>query len=249
MNRTVINRGRFKTPGRFATEVNHPRRRPQLQIHYKSSNVKAYLKEGRALRVETTINNAEDFAVHKTLNAKNWRALRKVGAATNARFLAALGEGPPGLPDAATLESVVMPTTHDGQRPGLRFGDPPTMALLASVAAFALVVGGLTNQALRQHMAVTGAPTTPRLRPATTSVACGSRASSSASRTPTPTPSPPEAGAWRRSSPSWLPEPCPPPLPSSALIRPPKPTPQPVQGAWHAYERTLDVLVRKRLDA
>ncbi len=79
--------------------------------------------------------------------------VRKVGAATNARFLAALGEGAPGLPDPATLESVVLPTVHDGQRaPGLRFGEPRVMALLASVASFAHVVGGLTNPGLCRHM-------------------------------------------------------------------------------------------------
>jgi hypothetical protein len=154
VDRKVINRGRFKTPGRFATEVITRDIAPQLQIHYKSSKAKAYLKEGRALRVETTVNNAEDFAVHKTLNADNWRALRRLGAATNARFLAALGEGQPGLPDPVTLESVVLPSIHDGQRaPALRFGDPRTMALLASIASFTHVIGGLTNKGLRAHMA------------------------------------------------------------------------------------------------
>ncbi len=116
--------------------------------HYKSSKAKAYLKEGRALRVETTINNATDFGVPKTLNTENWGALRKVGAATNARFLAALGEGQGGLPDPATLESVVLPTTHDGQRaPGLRFGEPRTMALLASVQFLFGLTFGLLYQA------------------------------------------------------------------------------------------------------
>ena len=76
MNRTIVNRGKCKTPGRFATEVITRDVAPQLQIHYKSSKAKAYLKEGRALRVETTINNANDFAVHKTLNAQNWQTLR-----------------------------------------------------------------------------------------------------------------------------------------------------------------------------
>ncbi len=53
----------------------------------------------------------------------------------------------------------MLPTTHDGQRaPGLRFGDPRTMALLASVASFTHVIGGLTNRALRQHMAVHWSP-------------------------------------------------------------------------------------------
>jgi hypothetical protein len=58
VDRTVVNRGRRKTPGRFATEVIARDVAPQLQIHYKSSKAKAYLKEGRALRVETTVNNA-----------------------------------------------------------------------------------------------------------------------------------------------------------------------------------------------
>lgn len=154
VDRRVINRGPYKTPGRFATEIITRDVAPQLQIHYKSSKAKAYLKEGRALRVETTVNNATDFAVHKTLNTENWRALRRVGADTNARFLAALGEDQPGLPDPAELEAIVLPSVHDGQRaPGLRFGDPRTMALLASIAAFAHVMGGLTNRSLRAQMA------------------------------------------------------------------------------------------------
>jgi hypothetical protein len=59
VNRTVVNRGPHKTPGRFATEVITADVAPQLQVHYKSSKAKAkaYLKEGEALRVETTINN------------------------------------------------------------------------------------------------------------------------------------------------------------------------------------------------
>jgi len=52
-----------------------PGSRPQsAAVHYKSSKVKAYLKEGRALRVEATINNPADFDLHKTLNTVNWRA-------------------------------------------------------------------------------------------------------------------------------------------------------------------------------
>lgn len=153
VDRKVLNRGPNKTPGRFVTEVITRDTAPQLQIHYKSSKAKAYLKEGRALRVETTVNNASDFGLHKTLSAENWNALRAAGAATNTRFLATLGEGRSGLPDPATLESIVLPSVHDGQRaPGLRFGDPRTMALLGSIAAFAHVIGGLTNRSLRAQM-------------------------------------------------------------------------------------------------
>lgn len=115
--------------------------------------MKAYLKEGRALRIETTINNATDFALHETLNRENWQALRHQGTDINGRFLAALGDGNVEPPDPAALEHVVLPTVHEGQRaPGLRFGDPRTTALLASVAAFAHVMAGLTNKSMRAQM-------------------------------------------------------------------------------------------------
>jgi hypothetical protein len=159
VDRHIRSRGKNPTPGRFATEVVGRDINPTLQIHYKSSKAKCYLKEGRALRVETTINNPADFDTLKTLNAANWKALRHIGADTNARFLAAVGEGQSSVPDPATLESVVMPTIHDGQRaPGLRFGDPRVIALLSSIAAFAHVIGGLTNRSLRQHMAARWTP-------------------------------------------------------------------------------------------
>jgi hypothetical protein len=146
-------RGKNLTPGAFSTSVITPGTRARIEIRYKSSGTKAYLKEGRALRVETTINNPDHFDLKKTLNAENWRALRRVGEAVNARFLAALGEGAPGLPDAATLSAVVLPTTHDGQRaPGLRFGEPRVMALFASIASFEHVTRGITNPGLRAHM-------------------------------------------------------------------------------------------------
>ncbi len=251
VNRRIVNRGPAKTPGRFATEVITQDVAPQLQIHYKSSKVKAYLKEGKALRVETTINSATDFAVPKTLNSDNWRALREIGAATNDRFLAALGEGMPDLPDAATLESVVLPTTHDGQRsPGLRFGEPRTMALLASVAAFSHVIGGLTNKSLRSQMAVHWKPDYTqgqasydlrrlRLKGFIERVVHTNtyRVTSHGRRMATFL-----TKVATRIVVPVLTE-------LAALVRPPKATPQPVRDAWQTYERTLDTLVRKRFAA
>lgn len=127
---------------------------PQIQIRYKSNKVKAYFKEQRTLRVETTINNPDDFGVKRRLTAENWTALRRVGSETNARFLAALGEGEHQAPDTTTLEAVVLPSvSDDGLRaPGLRFGDPRVVALLGSVASFTHVVGGLTNAGLCRLM-------------------------------------------------------------------------------------------------
>jgi hypothetical protein len=126
---------------------------PQIQVRYKASKVKAYFKEHRALRVETTINDPNDFGVGRPLNRENWKALRAIGAATNTRFLAALGEGSNEAPDATTLASVVLPSQADGLRaPGLRFGDPRVMALLAAVCSFSHVAGGITNAGLCRLM-------------------------------------------------------------------------------------------------
>jgi len=250
VDRKIVNRGKAKTPGRFATEVITRDVAPQLQIHYKSSKAKAYLKEGRALRVETTINNASDFAVPKTLNAENWRALRKVGAATNARFLAALGEGQLGLPDAATLESVVLPTTHDGQRaPGLRFGEPRVMALLASVAAFSHVMGGLTNKALRQHMA---AHWNPDYSSAQASYDLRRLRLKDFIERIDGTNTYRVTARGRRMAVFFTKLAARIVVPAltelEALLRP-RSAPRPLLNAWRTYERSLDALVRKRLAA
>lgn len=151
--RGVRMRGKKRTPGRFSTQVVTRGTQPRIAVRYKSSGTKAYFKEERALRVETTINNGADFDLKKTLNAENWRKLRRTGDQINARFLEALGENERGLPDATTLQAVVLPTVHDGQRaPGLRFGDPRTVALFGALCSFEHIFSGLNNPSLRAIM-------------------------------------------------------------------------------------------------
>lgn len=153
VNRRIRSSGPRPTPGRFETRIITRDVDPQLQIRYRSSKVKAYFKEQRALRVETTINDPNDFGVGRSLTTEHWHALRRVGKSVNVRFLSALGEGEPRAPDATTLEAVVLPSITDGLRvPGLRLGDPRVTALLASIACFAHVVGGLTNAGLCRLM-------------------------------------------------------------------------------------------------
>jgi hypothetical protein len=52
-----------RTPGRFRTCVLTEGVVPSLHVQYKKSKVKQYRKEGQALRTETTINDAYDFAI------------------------------------------------------------------------------------------------------------------------------------------------------------------------------------------
>jgi len=250
VDRHVVSRGKFRTPGRFATEVVARDVNPKLQIHYKSSKAKCYLKEGRALRVETTINNPADFDTRKTLCAANWRALRAIGAQTNARFLAAIGEGQSGVPDPATLESVVMPTVHDGQRaPGLRFGDPRVMALLSSIAAFAHVFAGLTNRTLRQHMAARWSPdyttnqATYDLRRMRLK---GLIERVEGTNTYRVTPHGRTVATFLTALAGRVIIPA---LTDLDSCRPTPPVPRPLTSAWRAYERELDALVAAQLAA
>ena len=120
------------TPGVFQTKVITRGVAPVIQAHYKHSKVKQYFKEGRALRTETTVNDPYDFGVGRLLTAENWQALLAVGEQTNERLLDAQLKACQCAPDPAALARIVLPSTHDGQpAPGLRFGDPRVMALLA----------------------------------------------------------------------------------------------------------------------
>jgi hypothetical protein len=141
-----------KTPGTFRTRVITEGVIPSLHVDYKSSRIKQYYKEGRALRVETTINNARDFAIGKRLH--NLPALREVGFQANRRLLdvqrishdCTIGE------DA--FQQVVQPVTLAGQRASaLRFDDPRVQALLSVIVLFALLPQGFANKDLREPLA------------------------------------------------------------------------------------------------
>jgi hypothetical protein len=140
------------TPGRFRTRVIQHGVIPSLHIDYKHSRVKQYFKEGRALRTETTINNAKDFYIGKLLH--NLPALKQVGFAANRRLLevqrishdSSLGE------DA--FARVNDPVSVNNQRAsGLRFGDPRVLALLVAILFFKLLPRGFSNKDLRELMA------------------------------------------------------------------------------------------------
>lgn len=143
-----------RTPGRFRTRVINDGVEPQLQAHYKHSKVKQYLKEGRALRTETTINDPGDFGVGRTLNAENWLALTRIGREVNERLLSAQLAACDCAPDSTALHQVVSPSTEDGlPAPALRFGDQRVMALLSSLCSYRHLFAGLTNKSLRELVA------------------------------------------------------------------------------------------------
>lgn len=141
-----------RTPGRFRTRVLTDGVTPSLHVDYKSSHIKQYHKEGRALRTETTINNTRDFGIGKRLC--NLPQLREIGFHANRRLLdvqrithdCSIGE------DA--LQRLQLPQLVQNQRvSAMRFADPRVQALLTALLVFRLLPEGFSNKDLRAHMA------------------------------------------------------------------------------------------------
>lgn len=141
-----------KTPGRFRTRVITSGVHPSIHIEYKSTHIKQYFKENRALRTETTIQNAKDFGVGKSL--KNLPYLKKIAQNVNRRLLDVQKVSQNCVLSYESVQRITQPTvTKDGQRaPGMKFGDPRVMALFAALSLFLHLPNGFLNKDLRIHV-------------------------------------------------------------------------------------------------
>jgi len=144
-----------RTPGTFRTKVVTRGVDPQLSCYYKSSRLKQYFKEGRALRTETVICNTRDFGIGRRVTAENWHALVVVGQAANRRLCDAQAKDAKPAPDTVTVAQVTCPSeTPDGlHAPGLRFGDRRVMALMAAICGFTHLIAGFNNAELTERVA------------------------------------------------------------------------------------------------
>ena len=151
--RRIIRKGPHPTPGRFRTRVITDGVTPSLHVDYKNSKIKQYHKLGKAIRTETTINDARDFGIGKRLT--NLPALRQVGFTANRRLLAAQTLSHDPIAGADALAQVTSPViTPAGTRiAGMRFTDPRVQALLSVLCIFRLLPHGFTNAVLRRHLA------------------------------------------------------------------------------------------------
>ena len=141
------------TPGRFRTRVITQGVVPSLHVEYKRCHIKQYFKEGRALRTETTFNDTYDFGVGRGLS--NFAYLRTLGQRINTRVLAAERVAHDcGLREPQFAALILPSRTPDDQAaPGLKFGQPRVMALLAALCLFGLTPEGITNRRLRPQVA------------------------------------------------------------------------------------------------
>jgi hypothetical protein len=140
------------TDGRCRTRIITEGVTPSLHVYYKNTHLKQYHKEGRALRTETTINNAYDFGVGRRLH--NLPRLRQIGFAANRRVLEVEKLSHDCHLGAERFQTLQQPVEVDGQRgSALRFGDPRVQALLAVLVLFCLQPEGFRNQQLRPLLA------------------------------------------------------------------------------------------------
>ena len=140
------------TCGAFKTKVVTRGVDVAVNIFYRHSRIKQYLKEGRALRIETVVNSPTDLGCQRRL--KNLPELQGKARAANHRILEVQRVGQGCAISTALFERVALPSTKEGQRTGaLRFGDPRVMALAGALCVALNAVTGFTNRSLRAHAA------------------------------------------------------------------------------------------------
>jgi hypothetical protein len=132
----------------FSTRVFTPGSEVKIDFRYKHSRVKQYLKEGRALRIETVINKPSDIGILARL--EHLPELIAKARAVNHRLLTVERAGQGCAIGSALFERIHQPYHREGQRTGaLRFGDPRAMALAGALCCVVHAVTGFTNKSLR----------------------------------------------------------------------------------------------------
>jgi hypothetical protein len=140
------------TDGRCRTRIITEGVVPSLHVYYKNTHLKQYHKEGRALRTETTINNAYDFGVGRRLH--NLPALRQIGFAANRRVLEVERLTHDCHIGAEAFEKLQKPAEVDGHHvSALPFGQARVRALLTVLVLFCLQPQGFRNRQLRPLLA------------------------------------------------------------------------------------------------
>jgi len=140
------------TPEVFKTRVITRGVEVTVNAFYQHSRIKQYLKDGRALRVETVINDTYDLGCQRRL--PNLNELQTKARAINRRLLDTERVGQGCVLASPAFEQIAHPTvTDDGRRaPALRFGDPRVQALAGALCVTLHAVTGITNKSLRALM-------------------------------------------------------------------------------------------------
>ena len=143
---------RTTSKGPFATRVFTTGTDVRIDFRYRHCRIKQYLKDGRALRVETVINNPSELGVARRL--EHLTELVDKARQVNQRLLIIERAGQSCAIGSALFERLHLPYDREGQRTGaLRFGDTRAMALAGALCHQLHAVAGFTNKTLRTLVA------------------------------------------------------------------------------------------------
>ena len=104
-----------------------------VNVFYKHSRIKQYLKDGKAMRIETVVNAPRDLGCNARL--PNLDELQAKARAANRRILETERAGQGTVLASPAFERIAHPSVDaEGRRtPALRFGDPRVMALAGAL--------------------------------------------------------------------------------------------------------------------
>jgi hypothetical protein len=154
-NTQIIFASKMTRPGRWESATRLLNRPDQVTVNlsFKHSRIKIYLKEDRALRVETVINDPGDLGCNRSL--EHLDELSAKARACNARLMDAViaGQGN-GILANPVFERIARPSADAAGRrvPAMRFGNPRVQALAGCLAVWEMAVTGITNKSLRAWM-------------------------------------------------------------------------------------------------
>ena len=142
---------RRPAPDTFKTAIDRNNHGVTVNIFYRHCRVKQYLKDGRAMRIETVVNDTTDLGVLRRL--EHFDELSGKARAINHRIVHAERVGQGTVLASPAFERIAHPSVEDGRRaPALRFGDPRVQALAGALAATVSAAAGITNRSLRMQM-------------------------------------------------------------------------------------------------
>jgi hypothetical protein len=157
--RRIINGSQRATQGTFKTKVITRGTDITINAFYRHSRIKQYLKDGRALRIETVINSPTDLRIGRRIACLG--ELQDAARAINTRLLHTERAGQGCILANPVFERIARPTVDAAGRraTAMRFGDSRVQALAGALAVTVCAVTGITNRSLRALM--TGLPGAP----------------------------------------------------------------------------------------
>jgi len=159
--RRIVTGRQRATQGTFKTKIITRGTEITINAFYRHSRIKQYLKDGRALRIETVVNSPTDLRIGRRL--QNLDQLQEAARAINTRLLHTERAGQGCVLANPVFERIAHPTTDAAGRraTAMRFGDSRVQALAGALCVTVCAVTGITNRSLRALMTgLLGAPYT-----------------------------------------------------------------------------------------